>query len=155
MRLKKTIIRRALPEDTETLTAIAFAAKRHWSYPEAWIQAWAHELTITVSDLQNQLVFKAISDDQIVGLCALKVEGHDAELTALWVHPDSMSHGIGRSLFEHAESTAKSNGSTRMTIMSDPHAEGFYQHMGATVYGQHPASMDVKSRLLPLMEKAL
>jgi hypothetical protein len=31
---------RAKPEDAETLTEIAHAAKRHWDYPERWIEAW-------------------------------------------------------------------------------------------------------------------
>jgi hypothetical protein len=28
---------RAIPEDAESLTRVAFAAKRHWGYPERWI----------------------------------------------------------------------------------------------------------------------
>ncbi len=155
MALPSMHIQTALPEDTETLTAIAFAAKRHWGYPESWIQAWADELTITPEDLNTQLVFKTIFDDQSVGVYALKTEDPEAELTALWILPEFMKRGIGRALFEHAESTAKANGATRLTLLSDPHAEGFYLHMGTSVYGQQPASMDEQPRSLPLMEKRL
>ena len=40
-------IRRAHPEEADTLTEIAHAAKRHWKYPESWIQQWQTDLTIT------------------------------------------------------------------------------------------------------------
>ena len=33
-------IRRAQPNDAETLTNIAHAAKRHWNYPEHWIERY-------------------------------------------------------------------------------------------------------------------
>lgn len=149
------LIQIAKTEDAEILTAIAFAAKRHWGYPETWIQAWSDELTISEKDLRSQLIYKAVDPEKIIGLYALKLEEQEAEFTALWVLPKAMGVGIGRALFEHAESTAKSNGVTRLTITSDPHAEGFYRRMGASVYGQHPARMDDRPRFLPLMEKRL
>ena len=31
---------RATKDDADSLTAIAISAKRHWNYPEAWIQHW-------------------------------------------------------------------------------------------------------------------
>jgi hypothetical protein len=36
---------RAKPEDAANLTGIAFAAKRHWGYPENWIESWRDLLT--------------------------------------------------------------------------------------------------------------
>ena len=37
---------RAGAEDAGALTEIAFAAKRHWDYPESWIRRWEEMLTI-------------------------------------------------------------------------------------------------------------
>ena len=39
-------ILRAKAEDAAKLTEIAFSAKRHWGYPEQWIENWRHVLTI-------------------------------------------------------------------------------------------------------------
>jgi len=36
----------AQEEDCESLTTIAFAAKRHWQYPESYYELWEDELTI-------------------------------------------------------------------------------------------------------------
>lgn len=40
-------IRRALPADADTLTRIAIAAKRHWGYPERWMEIWTPQLTFS------------------------------------------------------------------------------------------------------------
>jgi hypothetical protein len=39
-------IERANAQDAEKLTEIAFAAKRHWGYPEEWMESWRDALTI-------------------------------------------------------------------------------------------------------------
>lgn len=40
-------IRHALPADADTLTRIAIAAKRHWDYPERWMEIWTPQLTFS------------------------------------------------------------------------------------------------------------
>lgn len=40
-------LRPATPADAAVLTEIAHAAKRHWGYPERWVQLWRAALTIT------------------------------------------------------------------------------------------------------------
>ena len=40
-------IRRADPDEAPVLTELAHAAKRHWGYPESWIENWQADLTIT------------------------------------------------------------------------------------------------------------
>jgi hypothetical protein len=47
-------IRRAEGPEASELTAVAFAAKRHWGYPEAWIDLWADELTVDASVLSRK-----------------------------------------------------------------------------------------------------
>ena len=38
-------LRRANPDEAGVLTEIAHAAKRHWSYPESWIEYWREDVT--------------------------------------------------------------------------------------------------------------
>lgn len=42
-----TTIRRAESEEAWRLSAIALAAKRHWGYPEEWMELWKDEFVIT------------------------------------------------------------------------------------------------------------
>jgi len=43
MDLRELIIERAPDSDFETLTGIAFAAKRHWNYPDKYFEMWKEE----------------------------------------------------------------------------------------------------------------
>ena len=62
---------RAMPDDAETLTQIAFAAKRHWNYPEPWIEQWRTELTITGQYIETHEVYAARVEGQLVGFYSL------------------------------------------------------------------------------------
>jgi GNAT superfamily N-acetyltransferase len=146
---------RARPEDADTLTTIALAAKRHWGYPEHWIERWREVLTVTPADVNAHPTFAAVVDERIVGFCAVHLRLDAAVLEHLWVLPEAMGQGVGRTLFAHAETIAREHGATCLKIVGDPHAGKFYERMGASVYGQEPADMDGTPRFLPLLEKAL
>jgi predicted N-acetyltransferase YhbS len=149
------IVLRANAEHAAALTKIAFAAKRHWQYPENWIHRWREVLTITPDYIEQHPTFVAVVDDEFVGFCAAKIEAGEALLDHLWVLPAFMGRGIGRTLFRQAEEIARTSGAVRMRIVGDPHAEPFYSRMGATLYGREPASMEGEERFLPLLEKML
>jgi len=151
MRLK---IRRANPNESEILTALAHAAKRHWRYPENWIEAWKAELTITQDFIADNEVFVAIVEGEIAGCCALVVNTI-AELEHMWIDPQLMGNGVGRALFEHATRRAQALGFRSLELSADPNAEGFYQHMGALKIGDMPAEVLGHSRLLPRMKVEL
>lgn len=143
------------PEDAAVLTGVAFAAKRHWGYPESWIHRWTDMLTVTPDYLETNPAFGASVDGTIAGFYALQFHATEAQLDHLWVLPPAMRRGLGRALFEHAEKTAREAGATTLKIEGDPHAEGFYHRMGAVVYGQRAAPMDGQERFLPLLKKVL
>ena len=148
-------ITRACVGDAGALTEIAFAAKRHWDYPESWIRRWKEALTITPEYIVEYPTFVAAIDGKIVGFCAVQIEGGEAVLDHLWVLPSFLGRGVGRALFQHAEVVARESDAIRMTIVGDPHAEPFYSHMGARLYGRERASIDGEERFLPLLEKVL
>ena len=142
-------------EDADALTEIAFAAKRHWRYPENWIRQWQEALTITPEYVATNPAFVAVLQGEIVGFGAVQIGAGEAVLDHLWVLARFMGRGVGRALFQHAEEIARASGAARMKIVGEPHAEQFYSRMGAKVYGREPAGMDGEARFLPLLEKSL
>ena len=92
-------IRRALPEEADTLTQIALDAKRHWGYPESWIQHWQEDLTVSPEFIRDNQVYVFERDGDVRGFYALCVSGTKAELEHMWVTPDSIGTGIGKELF--------------------------------------------------------
>jgi N-acetylglutamate synthase-like GNAT family acetyltransferase len=144
-------IRPATPDEADTLTSIAHAAKRHWNYPESWIEQWSTDLTITPHFIANNEVYVAVADGDIAGCCALVVGDSLAELEHMWIDPKQMGNGVGRALFEHTTQRANQLGLAELELSADPNAEGFYQHMGARRIGEIPADMDGQPRVLPRM----
>lgn len=144
-------VRQASPDEAALLTDIAHAAKRHWKYPETWIEQWKPDLTITSEFILNNEMFVAVAGDEIVGCCALVVTDRLAEIEHMWIRPEQMGHGVGRALFEHAKRRAEERGATALELSADPNAEGFYERMGTRRIGEVPADMDGQSRVLPRM----
>lgn len=143
---------RVKPEDAHALTQIAHAAKRHWGYPESWIEAWRQILTMRPEFIATNLSYCAIEEDRPVGFYVLTTEDDGIHLDHLWVLPGAMGRGIGRALFEHAMAQARSAGFASIKIEADPNAERFYQRMGARRTGTAHGEVEGTRRELPLME---
>ena len=144
-------IRRTKPDEAATLTAIAHAAKRHWGYPEEWIERWREDLTINPDFIADNEVFVAIVGDEIAGCCALVVTDSLAEIEHMWIKPEHIGSGVGRALFEHVRDRAADLHLHALELSADPNAEGFYERMGAARIGDVRADMDEQTRVLPRM----
>ena len=142
-------IRRAQREEAACLTEIAFAAKRHWGYPESWLEAWRTDLTITPEFIARHEVFVAIEHDQPVGFYALVTSEGITELDHLWVLPEWMGKGIGRRLLTQAIDRARALNIATVEIVSDPNAEAFYLKAGARKIGEVPSAVEGQQRCLP------
>src|SRR5258706_5877801 len=146
-------ILRALPEHADQLTQITIAAKRHWNYPEKWIQLWIPVLTISVEYISENEAWMMEVENKPVAYYSLKQDLVDLWLDNLWVLPEHMGQGIGRSLFEHALKRSRSRGFSTLKIEADPNAESFYEKMGARKIGERQhGEMDGQPRILPIME---
>lgn len=145
-------IQRATPDQAETLTQIAFAAKRHWGYPERWIQIWSPILSITPEFIEQIETYVAYLGEEPAGFCAISIEKEKASVEHLWVSPNYMGKGIGAELFRQMLSRCKELGARILEIESDPHAQGFYERMGAKKIGEVVGEVDGQPRILPLLE---
>lgn len=144
-------IRRAEPDEAATLTEIAHAAKRHWGYPENWIERWKDDLTITPEFISQNEVYVALAGEEIAGCGAIVFDGALAELEHMWIRPEHMGTGVGRALFLHIKERAVNLGVPELEISSDPNAEGFYQRMGARRIGDVKSEIEGEPRVLPRM----
>ena len=144
-----SIIRRAAPEEADTLTQIALEAKRHWGYPEHWIKHWEADLTVSSDFIRDNQVYVAEKEGEIRGFYALSVSGKKAELEHMWVTPGSIGTGVGKELFLDAMDRAATLEVREIEISADPNAAGFYARMGASQIGETDASIDGQVRKLP------
>jgi GNAT superfamily N-acetyltransferase len=142
-------IRKASTEDATILTKIAHDAKRHWGYPEHWINHWQDDLTISPDFIAGNEVFVAESEGNLLGFYALIIRKEKAELDHMWVAPAHIGTGVGKELFLHAMQRAAGENISEVEILSDPNAEGFYRKMGAHRIGEAVSEIDGQPRTLP------
>jgi len=145
-------IRRVSPEESGLLTHITITSKRHWNYPESWIQLWLPELTFSSSYIVEHEFWLADVDEVPAGYYSLKQDAQGLWLENLWILPEYMGLGIGRQLFQHALERSRTCGVYTLKIESDPNAQVFYEKMGAVKTGEHRYELEGQSRVLPIMK---
>ena len=145
-------ILRATPDQAKALTQIAFAAKRHWGYPEHWLEIWSPTLTVSEEFIEKNDTYTAYVAGEPAGFYAILVENNKASLEHLWILPEYMGKGIGAKLFRHALSRCRELGAHTLEIESDPNAQGFYERMGAKKVKDAIGEVDGQPRVLPVLE---
>lgn len=144
-------ISRATPNDAEVLTAIAVSAKRIWNYPEAWIQHWLPQLTISVEYISANEIWVMKDEEIPIAFYALNQDEGSYELDHLWVLPEYIGKGIGKQLLRHAFERCKLLNISVLKIYADPNAESFYEKMGAKKISEHHSDLFGEDRVLPIM----
>lgn len=151
-------IRPARPGEGAMLTALAYASKRTWGYPEETLDEWNGPLTVLEEHLRQEAYFVAEEEREgqrvPVGFFSLMpAERPDTlELDHFWVLPGHQGRGAGRRMFDRAIQEARLRGASRMTITAEPRAEAFYLKMGAVRIGGKPTVVGGESHVLPLLE---
>jgi hypothetical protein len=90
-------IQQAIPEQAGILTTITVAAKRHWSYPENWIQAWLPLLTVTLEYIRENETWVVVEGEKYAAFYSLKQDDESLWLDNLWVFPEFMDRGLAES----------------------------------------------------------
>jgi GNAT superfamily N-acetyltransferase len=145
-------IRRVRPGEADALTRIAIAAKRHWGYPEHWMEIWMPQLTFTPDYFETNESWVAVEQDAPIAFYTVQEREGSAWIENMWVDPAWIGHGIGKKLFQHAVSCAKAQGYQTLQLEADPNALGFYEKMGMGKIGERLSEVDGQPRILPIME---
>ena len=157
--LKKILIRKAQPIDSELLTEISFAAKKHWNYPDNYYELWRDELTITKDYINHNIVFKAKYKDSVIGFYSIienKEDFYSGDtfikkgfwLEHIFIKPEYHKMGIGMLLINHAKQVSGELGISELLIFVDPYAKGFYDKVGAEYLFESKSS--IPDRMIPV-----
>jgi ribosomal protein S18 acetylase RimI-like enzyme len=148
-------IRRALPEEADNLSHIALSAKRHWGYPQRWMEIWRPQLTFNPEYLNENESWVAEVENQPIAFYTLRDKDKNAWIEDLWVLPEYIGQGVGRRLFLHALSRSRELGYRILQLEADPNAVGFYEKMGMSKISERHSEVDGQPRVLPIMEMSL
>jgi GNAT superfamily N-acetyltransferase len=148
------LIRDALPEEAELLSALALRSKAHWGYSQEFIQSCENELTYHAGQItDDKFHFVAAELDSVIaGFYALElISTRQFELNALFVESKHIGKGIGRALMQHALTVVAAKSGESVLIQGDPNAEKFYLAAGAKRVGTRESG-SISGRSLPLFE---
>lgn len=148
-------VRLALPDDSETLSYIAFSAKAYWGYPESWMEIWKPQLTFTPDYFEESEGWVTEMNGNPIAFYTLLEKDENAWLENLWVLSEYMGQGIGKRLFFHAVKLARQRGYKSLQLEADPNAVGFYEKMGMYKIGERQSEIENQPRVLPIMEMRL
>ena len=155
----KIQISKAQNIDAEVLTDISFAAKKHWNYPDSYYDLWRNELTITKEYILQNIVFKALYMDVVIGFYSITENKDDFYsgdtfvkkgfwLEHLFIKPEYHKQGIGVLMINHAKQVSRDLGICNLLIFVDPHAKGFYDKVGAAYLYESKSS--IPGRIIPV-----
>jgi GNAT superfamily N-acetyltransferase len=150
----KTLVRTAVSRETDALSRLTMRSKAHWGYDATFLEACRAELTVTPQMIAEGGVRVAETNSVLQGIYRLTVSGRDATIELFYIDPSTIGSGIGRQLWGDLVARAIEAGATKLLIEADPHAEGFYERMGAVRTGSCPSG-SIHGRMLPLLELTL
>ncbi len=155
------MIRPAKTEESRILTEISFQSKKYWNYPNAYLETWKDELTVTPQYIRDNDVHVFEKGGEPVGYYAIVELESDLEtagvklekgfwLDHMFIRPDFIGTGIGKKLFDHLVKQCKIRRIEELKILADPNARAFYVKMGCRYIKEHPST--IKNRTTPLLE---
>jgi len=146
------MIRPAENHESDILTALSFASKGYWNYPEEYFDIWRAELTISAAYIRKNDVFVFEEEGVIRGYYSLVELQDDIEaagariergfwLEHMFVDPQHLGRGIGTMLFQHLRKICRFRGIGEVKILADPNAGSFYEKMGCTYQREYPSTI--------------
>jgi maltose O-acetyltransferase len=159
LELNKIQISKGQSIDADVLTDISFAAKKHWNYPDSYYDLWRDELTITKEYIQQNIVFKALYMDVVIGFYSILENKEDFYsgdtfvkkgfwLEHLFVKPEYHKLGIGVLMINHAKQVSRDLCIRNLFIFVDPYAKGFYDKVGGEYL--YDSTSSIPGRMIPV-----
>lgn len=99
----------------------------------------------------EQIYLVSHDGDLVVGMAAVSGE----RIEKLYVRPSHHGMGIGRHLYEQAESIIRAGGYLRVALVAFGSAVPFYERMGLKIVGRKQARGALAGLAMTLMEKPL
>lgn len=150
--MERIEIRLANTSERKFLEELQWRASLNNEGDRSALLAHPDAIELSLSQIENELVFVAEEEDCIKGFAAilLRTDGN-VELEALFVEPEQWKQGIGRALVEHCSSVAIAKGANCLHVTGNTHAEGFYISCNFKAIG----TIDTRFGIGLLMERSL
>jgi GNAT superfamily N-acetyltransferase len=129
-------LRTAVPSDIEMLTGVFRRASLSNEHDRAYLLAHSDALEVSGDGVLEGRTTAAVDPSgSIVGFASYLITEDVIELEDLFVDPQWMRHGIGRTLVLAIAAAARELGFDRLEVTANPHALEFYERTGFVADG--------------------
>jgi GNAT superfamily N-acetyltransferase len=131
-------IRDATPDEVEALESLRRRSSSIWEAGRGPLAAEPDAAELPPDAIREQRVRVAVgANERLVGFSlVLPTRKRVCELDGLFVDPDFLRRGVGRSLMADVVERARGEHAKRLDVIADPRATGFYERMGFRSAGQ-------------------
>jgi putative acetyltransferase len=143
-------VRDAVPADAEIIRTVhrdAIVELGPTAYDEKQVEAWAagcDSMDYTANITRDGTEVLVAEQGGIVGFGSLTLAepedckaDADAEVTAVYVHPDATREGVGSTLYEELERRARVHGAGTLALHASRNAVAFYESHGYERVTEH------------------
>lgn len=153
------VLSRIAPDQFQAINSLILRSKAHWGYDAGMMEIMARVLRLDPDAAAEGRAIAGWIAGAPAGLAQLGAPEEDAhgrtmELQLLFIAPEAIGTGLGRTLYLWALEQARAAEADRLGILSDPNARGFYSAMGARFIEDRPSKL-IAGRTLPWFEHSL
>ncbi|MDN4094710.1 GNAT family N-acetyltransferase [Brevibacillus agri] len=96
-------------DEAGALSDLCFRSKAYWGYSDAFMEACREDLTVTPDYIETGLVIVLEDENRLLGFMGLEQLEESGRwlLKDLFVEPDAIGKGYGKTLWEHMRKLAK------------------------------------------------
>ena len=144
MTVADLVIRLARPDERPMLIGLQRQASLMWEEDRDALLAEPDAIDVPAEQIAEGRVHVCERDGAVAGFCVVLPRGDDsAELDGLFVDPAAWGQGIGRRLMNHGEAVAREGGASRLNVVANKRATGFYLACGFQVLGEVPTQFSM------------
>ncbi|MCE3231288.1 MAG: hypothetical protein K0R52_1216 [Alphaproteobacteria bacterium] len=137
--------------DLPLINQLMRSGKAYWGYSEEALDRFMKVFGITDAAYFNKAFgFMAESGQDTIGYYLFKTDEQPPSLDYFFLNVRFIGQGYGRHLWNHCVVQSEKQGWTKFTFCADPHAQGFYEHMGAIKITERPM-VTVPGHMAPVM----
>ena len=139
------------PTDLPLINHMMRVGKGYWGYPEEGLDRFMKTFGIKdATYFDKAFGFIAESTQGVVGYYLFKIDEQPPLLDHFFLDLRFIGQGYGRHLWNHCVEQSQKQGWTEFTFWADPHAFGFYEHMGAIKIEERPM-VTLPGHMAPIM----
>jgi GNAT superfamily N-acetyltransferase len=137
--------------DLPLVNQLMRSGKAYWGYPEDALDRFMKVFGIRDGAYFNKAFgFMAESDQHTIGYYLFKTDEQPPSLDYFFLNVRFIGQGYGRYLWDHCVTQGQKRGWANFTFCADPHAQGFYEHMGAIKIKERPM-VTLPGHMAPVM----